>query len=91
MDFGYESLKGFLKSSLDEGIIEITLHKAHLAETWPCVFRGHETMNAIELEETKQSLLLERFQREVSFCLLVWIDLFLSTKDSISLERNSMG
>ena len=49
---------------MEDEEIKITLIKAKKAETWSCVFRGHNELNPIQTEEVKKKLLLERFGEE---------------------------
>ncbi len=48
----------------DDGTLVITLTKAHKAETWPCVFKGHGQLDAAAEAEAHRRILLERFQEE---------------------------
>jgi hypothetical protein len=53
--------------TLDDGVLQLTLVKARKAETWACVFKGHEAgaaETAAALEADKRRILLERFQEE---------------------------
>lgn len=49
---------------LDDGEITITLEKALKADTWLCVFKGHDQLNMFQKEEMQKKMLLERFQEE---------------------------
>jgi hypothetical protein len=48
------------------GVKELTveLEKAQKGVRWGSVFKGHENLNALEEEELKKKLMLERFQEE---------------------------
>lgn len=49
----------------DSNIINIVLQKAHRAETWAsALVSSADTVNAVQTEEMKKTLLLERFQQE---------------------------
>ena len=50
--------------TLDEGVIEISLHKMKKAETWSSALRGHGEMDAFTKGEMRKKIMLERFQEE---------------------------
>ncbi len=50
--------------TLEDGELSITLSKAHKAETWPSVFKGHEPLDAATTADVQKRMLLERFQEE---------------------------
>jgi hypothetical protein len=50
--------------TIEDGVLLITLSKAKKAETWPSVFKGHGTLDAVATEEAHKQMLLERFQAE---------------------------
>jgi len=49
---------------IEDGELHINLQKSTLAETWPCVLKGHAALNQVEREQEQQKIMLERFQRE---------------------------
>ncbi|EUD68092.1 hypothetical protein C922_01704 [Plasmodium inui San Antonio 1] len=71
---GMESfLEGELFGLIDEGCsywfiednnLHILLTKVRKAETWSSVFKGHKCINAIDEDNTRKKILLERFQNE---------------------------
>ncbi|GHP08077.1 hypothetical protein PPROV_000681900 [Pycnococcus provasolii] len=50
--------------TLEGGEIAITLCKQARGRNWPCVFEGHEPLDAVSAQKEQQRLLLERFQEE---------------------------
>lgn len=48
----------------DKGNLEIMLQKMKKGSTWESAFKGHESLNAAELESVKKKITLERFQQE---------------------------
>ena len=58
-------LAGRLEENARNGLtLKEALIKAIKAETWLCVFKNHDKMNALDKEELQKKLLLERFQEE---------------------------
>ena len=49
---------------LDDGVIEISLHKVKKAETWLSALQGHGQMDPFTQGEMKKKIMLERFQEE---------------------------
>ncbi|SCM20399.1 CS domain protein, putative [Plasmodium chabaudi chabaudi] len=49
---------------IDDNILHILLTKVKKAEVWNCVFKGHKNLNAVDENNTKKKMLLERFQME---------------------------
>lgn len=45
-------------------MLTLTLTKAHKAETWPAVFKGHGELDAAGTADAHKQMLLERFQAE---------------------------
>lgn len=88
-----------------DGVIQISLQKANVAETWPCALKGaipvdnaltrragHGQLNPVEQQQVQQKILLERFQREVRHCNQSCVSpAVYSIRVLISLERASLG
>ncbi|SCQ16257.1 CS domain protein, putative [Plasmodium ovale] len=49
---------------IDENNLHILLTKVKKAEVWNSVFKGHKNLNAIDEDNAKKKILLERFQQE---------------------------
>jgi hypothetical protein len=63
-DFGGVVVADECTWTLDGSELEVTLQKMKKAETWGSAFKGHSSLNALEAEEVKKKLTLERFQQE---------------------------
>ena len=50
--------------TFEDDEVHITLQKMRKADVWSCVFRGHDSLDAVETEAMKKKILLERFQEE---------------------------
>ncbi|CAK9009110.1 NudC domain-containing protein 2 [Durusdinium trenchii] len=50
--------------TLDDGELEITLQKAKKALVWDAALKGHQQLTALDKEEAKKAITLERFQEE---------------------------
>ena len=49
---------------VEDDELHILLAKMKKGETWACALEGHQALDPMMLEETKKSILLERFQEE---------------------------
>ncbi|SBT71044.1 CS domain protein, putative [Plasmodium malariae] len=49
---------------IEDNNLHILLTKVKKAEIWNSVFKGHKNLNAIDEDNTKKQILLERFQQE---------------------------
>lgn len=49
---------------LDQGELTINLQKMRTGLMWPSVFVGHEELDPLAQETTKQQMMRERFQQE---------------------------
>jgi hypothetical protein len=49
---------------MDDGEIEIILHKMKKAETWPSALCGHGELDPYTQQEVQKKIMLERFQEE---------------------------
>ncbi|VWU52159.1 CS domain protein, putative [Hepatocystis sp. ex Piliocolobus tephrosceles] len=74
---GLKNMKSFLEGELfsiidescsywfiEDGVLHILLTKVKKAELWNCIFKGHKYLNAVDTDNTKKKILLERFQQE---------------------------
>ncbi len=50
---------------IEDDELHIVLAKVYKADVWPCVFKGHNKSDPIELENMKKKIMLERFTEEV--------------------------
>ncbi|CRG99481.1 CS domain protein, putative [Plasmodium relictum] len=74
---GLKKMKSFLDDELfsvidedcsywfiEDNNLHILLTKAKKGEVWSSVFKGHKNLNAVDEDNTKKKILLERFQQE---------------------------
>ena len=50
---------------VEDDELHVVLAKVFHADLWPCVFKGHKSLNVVEAEDVKKQLMLERFSQEV--------------------------
>jgi len=50
--------------TLEDGIVHLTLEKAHPGQPWSCACKGQGQLNAFQVQQEQQKLLLQRFQME---------------------------
>ena len=50
--------------TIEDDELHIILTKVFQGELWPCVFKGHQKLNAVDEKEVKEKLMLERFTQE---------------------------
>ena len=51
---------------IEDDELHVVLAKVFHADLWPSVFKGHKTLNVVEVEDVKKQLMLERFSQEVT-------------------------
>ena len=63
-DFAYKIVEDESFWTLEDGELHFTLLKMAKGETWPSVFKGHESLDTFSMQEEQKRIMKERFQEE---------------------------